>query len=490
MKKLVGGIVGIVALAAAGMTGAAYWSGLQAERWYEEALAEGSRSGDIKLSTVRYQRGLFSSQAVTRVEIARPDPDVPDPSFSIRQDIYHGPLPLAGRKTPDVPMEWTGAVVRATLDPESSDWTRQLAQWYGDREPVVALSKIAFDGASDTHITMPPLTLNEIEDVQSLEFSGLQGQFQVAAHATAVQGHLSVAGLEMIGTPEASGQVKLSDLTVTVDQRKGAFNLLFGESSFKIGELRVRDETTGAPLVMTNLSMTGSASQQDPKQVTGEMLIKVDQITADQRSGTGALRLTLRHLDGATAERLQQWQRKISSKPDDPQALNELLGLIKALLRNKPELILDTQAKMAEGDWRGQLTLNFQDFDGMGALQNPMSLLAALEKGQAEIDASKALVETLFTEILSEELQAQLERQDQSVDEKAVQNMAAAQAGQQLQQLMAAGFLRLEGDRYKATARFEKGKLLVNGQEIPFMPPVGLGGGAPGGNAPVKPGQP
>ena len=173
MNKRVGGVIGVLVIAAAGITGAAYWSGIQAERWYEEALAEGSKGGDVKLSTVRYQRGLFSSHIVTRVEIAKPEgSESSDPSFSIRQEVYHGPLPLAGQGVPGVPMQLTGAVVRATLDPESSDWTRQLAKWYGDQEPVVAISQIAFDGASVTQITMPALTLNDVEDLQSLNFSG------------------------------------------------------------------------------------------------------------------------------------------------------------------------------------------------------------------------------------------------------------------------------------------------------------------------------
>ena len=96
MNKLAIGVVG-VAVIAAGVTGAAYWSGVKAERWYEEALAESAKSGNVKLSTVRYQRGLFSSHIVTRVEITRPEgDDVPDLSFAIRQQVYHGPVPLAG----------------------------------------------------------------------------------------------------------------------------------------------------------------------------------------------------------------------------------------------------------------------------------------------------------------------------------------------------------------------------------------------------------
>ena len=173
-------------------------------------------------------------------------------------------------------------------------------------------------------------------------------------------------------------------------------------------------------------------------------MIKADQISANQRSGSGSLRLALRNLDGAAVLELQQWQQKLAGKPDDPQAMDELPKLMKALLLGKPECALDTQAKLSEGTWQGKLVLNFQDFDLMNSMQNPMGLLAALEKGSADVTVSKALLETELNK------------------------MSEGQAAQQLEGVMAAGFVRLEGDQYKSTARFEGGKLLVNGKEIPL----------------------
>ena len=498
MSKLVGRVVGVLIIAAAGVTGAAYyWSGIQAERWYEQALAEGSKNGNVKLSTVRYQRGLFSSHVVTRVEIAKPEGSASgDPSFSIRQDIYHGPLPLAGWGVPGVPMQLTGAVVRATLDPESSDWTRQLAKWYGDQEPVVALSQIAFDGASVTRITMPALTLKDVEGLQSLHYSGLEGQFQVGSKATTVQGNLTVASLDLVDKPKVAGeeqqttggeQIKLRDLTLTVDQHKGPFNLLFGESRFKIAELRAQDQTSGSPFVMTGLNIAGVLTQQDSQQVMGELKIKADQITAEQQSGTGSLHLALRRLDGATLEKLQQWQEKVASQPDDPQAFNELLALMKALLVGKPEFMLDTQAKTTKGDWQGKLTLNLQDFNEANLLQAPSSLLNALEKGSADVAASKALVETVLTDQLVDELPSQAAEQEPPADPQALRSKAAEQASQQLQELTAAGFIKLDGDQYKTTARFEGGKLFVNDQEIPLTPSADAAEGESEEEIPMEP---
>lgn len=497
MKKLVGVIVVILVLAA-GFVGAAYWSGKQAERWYQEALAEGAKNANVKLATVRYERGLFSSQSVTRVQFTMPeggDAKETDPSFSIRQDIYHGPLPLAGRGVPGVPMQWGGAAIRATLDRDSSAWTRELAKLYGSQEPVVAISQVGFDGASDTQITMPPLTLSNVEDLQSLAFSGLQGQFQVAPRGAAVQGKLAVASLDLVGKPAASegqpasggGQVKLGDLSMNVNQRKGAFDLLFGDSSVKIAELRAQDQTTGAPFIVTNLTMTGTLSPQGAQQVAGEVVVKADKVTVDQQSGSGSLKLALRNLDGATVAQLQQWQQKLAGQPEDPQALDELMKLLKTLLRGKPEFALDSQAKLTQGDWQGKLTLNFQDFGEVNLLLDPSGLLGALEKGAADVVASKALIEALLIGTTKEQLLAQAKEQGKPASEPAIQSLAAQQVAQQLQGLTTAGFIRLEGDQYRSSARFEGGKLFVNGQEIPLGGSAGADGGVIEDEIPLEP---
>lgn len=500
VKKLIGVIV-VVLVLAAGFVGAAYWSGQQAERWYKDALAEASKHPNVKITTLRYERGLFASKATTHYQLVLGESggaNPPDLSFSTREEIYHGPLPLAGWGVPGVPMTLVGGVVRQTLDPESSAWTRELAKLYGSQEPLTAIAQVGFDGASNTRITMPPLTLNNIEDLQSFNFAGLQGQFQVAPHGAAIQGNMTVASLEAVGKLTAGGEgqsaaagprINLRDLAVTVNQRKGAFDLMFGDSNFKIAELRVQDPASGMPVIFADLGMNATAalSSQNPQQVDIEALFNAGKITVDPWSGTGSMRLTFHRLDGAAIGQLQQWQQKMAVKPDDPQAVDELLKLVKALLRGKPEFVLDTQAKLAQGDWQGKLTLNFQDYGDIDPAQNPAGLLSALQKGLAEVAVSKSLAETVLTSIAKEQFQAQAGEQGGQPDEKALQSMAAQQVAQQLQSMTAAGFVRVEGDRYKSTARFEGGKLFMNDKEIPLGPMAGAEGGAAEEGMPLEP---
>ena len=492
VKKLIGVIV-VVLVLAAGFVGAAYWSGQQAERWYRDALAEASKHPNVKMSSIRYERGLFSSKAATHYQLILGDSggaSLPDLSFSTREEIYHGPLPLAGWGVPGVPMALTGGVVRQTLDAESSDWTRELKKLYGGQEPLTAIAQVGFDGASNTRITMPPLTLNNVQDLQNFNFSGLQGQFQVAPHGAAVQGNMTVASLEAVGKPAVGGEgqsaaagprINLRDLAATVNQRKGAFDLMFGDSNFKIAELRVQDPASGTPVVFADLGMDATAglSPQNPQQVNVDALFKAGKFTVESWSGTGSMRLAFHNLDGAAVGQLQQWQQKMATKPDDPQALDELLKLVKTLLRGKPEFVLDTQAKLAQGDWQSKLTLNFQDYGDIDPAQNPAALLGALQKGLAEVAASKNLAEIVLTNIAKEQLQAQAGGQGGQAGEQAMQSAAAQQVAQQLQGATAAGFIRLEGDKYKSTARFEGGKLFVNDKEIPLGAMAGAEGKSP-----------
>ena len=134
-----------------------------------------------------------------------------------------------------------------------------------------------------------------------------------------------------------------------------------------------------------------------------------------------------------------------------------MLKLVKALLHGKPEFALDTQAKLAQGDWLGQLTLNFQDYGTIDPMQNPTSLLNALKKGLAEMTVSKNLAETVLVSIAN-------------ASGEISQDTAQQQVTQQLQSAVSAGFIRLEGDQYKSTVRFEGGKLFVNDKAIPLGP--------------------
>lgn len=452
MNKLVG-IAAVSVALAAGFVGATYWSGQQTEQWYKQSLAEASKYSELEIVPVRYERGFFSSEAVTRYRLAlgpKTGSDAADLTFATREHIYHGPLPLAGWGVSGVSMGLTAAVVRQTLDPESNPWIRQLFTLYGGQDPIVMTTRVGFDGASNTQITMRPLATEKAGEWQNLKFSGLDGQTEVGPRGSSIRGDFAVASLDAVTKAEttsesqARGDVQFSarDMKASVNQRKGPFDLMFGDTRFNVGELRIQEAANDKPILLKNLSVDAAmaAHPQNSQQVNIDTVFKAEKLVAESWDGTGALRLAFRNLDGATLGQLQQLQRKMATQPEDPQVINELVKLAKVLLRGKPEIALDTEAKVTQGDWRGKLVLNFQDYGDPDAIPDLSAMLKILEKGSAEIVVSKGLANVLVERV----------------------------GEQQLFDMLAAGFLRLEGDHYKAVARFENGKLWVNDREIPL----------------------
>ncbi|PIE82735.1 MAG: hypothetical protein CSA09_05440 [Candidatus Contendobacter odensis] len=478
MSKLAGTVALIVILAGVGFASTSYWAGMQAEHRYQEDLAKLSKNSELselKISTARYERGIFSSRAVTRVESAQlenEDGSTTNPSFSILQEIYHGPIPFAGRGVAGISLAPCLAVIRATLDTESSEWTQKLAKLYGDQEPLTVISQLGFDGSSDNYIEMPPLALQDVEDLKDLKFSGLQGYFRVAAKNTAVKGNLNISSLEIVGktadgaetTPDDLAKITLRDLAAFADQYKGDFDLMFGDSGFKIGELDIQAQNEAHPVIMSGLTITGSMNQQTPKQVTFDMLFNADKIVIDQHSGTGNLKINVSNLDGATVQQIQQWQDKMGNQPQNALAMMEVLPILKRLLDGKPTVSLTSQGNTSDGQWQSELTLEFQSPGNFTPAQNFSQFLKALHKGKAHIVVSKKLVETVMTQSITNELRMK----NPQLDDAQLGERAVKQTQQRLQGFSMMGFIELDNDQYKSTARFENGKLFINTKEIPL----------------------
>jgi hypothetical protein len=100
---------------------------------------------------------------------------------------------------------------------------------------------------------------------------------------------------------------------------------------------------------------------------------------------------------------------KAGGKTDDPQAMEQLLKLMKALLLGKPEFTLDIQAKLSEGLWQSKLVLNFQGFRHEPSDAESDGMAGALEKGSADATVSKALLETELNHMSDGQAPQQLE---------------------------------------------------------------------------------
>ena len=163
MKRIVIVILGVLGLAIIGLAGSAYWVGLSTEKQYQNYVNQSSGNPNVRVTSADYRRGWWTSEAVTRFDIEGTRPQEGKPqhvSFSLRQEIDHGLLPIAWWLRHGFSPRPVQVVVRTVLV-QDSDWTRELAALYGSREPLVIISVIALNGSSEHTVTMPPLDITD-----------------------------------------------------------------------------------------------------------------------------------------------------------------------------------------------------------------------------------------------------------------------------------------------------------------------------------------
>jgi uncharacterized protein YdgA (DUF945 family) len=471
MKRFFLGMAVLLIALIGGWLGTAYWAGTQAQQLYRRSIQESSQDPTLKITSQEYQRGLLFSEAVSRITLqgTPPDPATADGTltFSLKHDIYHGILPIAWWLRGDFKPRPLQAVVHTVLS-RDAPWNTVLTELFGEREPLTVVSYVALDGSSDNDVTIPYLDLTHRLGLHTINFSGLEGRIHAAPLGRAVKGELSAAALYALISQELGSSIRLTDLRLSVDQQRGRFDFMTGDSALNVATFATSNLGDAAgTLTLTGLLLRTHVQEQG-ELVNSTFAMAVDDVNWNQTAiGSGQFKLSANKLDGAILERLQQWNREHRAVGVEPPAVQELLGLLPALLQRNPELLLTAEANAPQGELRGNAQIVFQNPEHI-ALYNPARLLSALSRAEARLTISKALLETSLFNILKAQVVAAAIREGQEPDDDQVTAAAQLQTQQQLAQLLNTRWLRLENDIYEAQARFEQGRFYLNGIELPL----------------------
>jgi uncharacterized protein YdgA (DUF945 family) len=470
MKRFLVTTLIVLILLAGGLTGSSYWAGVQAERLYQGYLNQSSQDPGMTLTQDAYQRGVLSSQALTQLTLTGRDQSIGVERFSVplRQEIYHGPLPIRWWLQGHFTMQPVQAVIRTVLG-QNVAGRAILTELFDDREPLTIISTVALDGSSQNRITVPYLDVTQRLNINAITFSGLQGDLQVAPLGRSVKGELSAAAFYAVLSQEQGSTLRLRDLRLTLDQHYGQFGLMVGDSALSLETL----ETTNLNEAPGTLNMAGLTLRTNVREqgesVNSGFSLAIREINWDQATiGSVHFQLSANKLDGATLAQLRQWNNKHPGSDADPAAIQELLKLLPALLQRNPELVWETQANAPEGELKASAKIVLQD-PGPIQPQTPVQWLNVLANANAELTVSKALLETGLINIVKAQLIVAALKAGEEPDEEELANAAALQTQQKLSQLQATQWLRLEDETYRTQARFEQGRLFLNDTEIPWF---------------------
>lgn len=454
-----------------GWLGTAYWAGVQAERLYQNALQQNLQDTDLKVTPQDYQRGLLSSEAVSRVTVegTQPDPTPADGSltFSLKHNIYHGLLPLPFWLQGDFEPRPLQTVVRTELG-RDGPWNAVLSELFGEREPLTVVSYVALDGSSDNHITIPYLDLTNRLGLSTINFSGLEGQIAASPLGHSIKGELSAAGLYALISRELGSSIRLTDLQLRVDQRRGRFDFLTGDSALSVASLTTSNLGAANGTLTLDGLLLSTRVQEQGALVDSTLALAVEGVNWNQTGiGSAQLQLAANKLDGATLKKLQQWSRAYRGNDAEPAAIQDLLILLPAFLQRNPELLLTAEADAPQGELRSKARFVLQKPEQIAPL-NPAQLLSAVSQAEVALTVSKALLETSLFNIIKAQMVAEAIQEGQEPDEDQVNIAAQLQMQQQLTQLINTRWLLLEDDKYQTQARFEQGKFFLNGVQLPL----------------------
>ena len=449
-------IIVVLVLIAAAIAGSAYWVGMETQKSYRAFLREPSLHPGVELTELGYQRGIFSSEAVTRVT---PHGANDDSSLTLRHDIHHGILPVTwwyqDRFTPK--LSW--AVVRTVLG-KGAGWVNTLSSLYGDEEPLVIISHINLDGNSDNTINMPPLERSNVAVLQSVIFSGIQGQIRAGRWGSSYQGGIGIDGLLLM--TKDNSLFRLNNLRLDMNQYRSRFDLMLGSSNLSANLIELGFSMLGETSVkLAELSASNQTSEEGGL-VDSSVDIGIKKLMRnDKNLGEGALRMQVRRLDGATLLKLQHAGADEQGAADD-----DILNLLQALLQTNPQLLLETLTlSTPQGDLQATAELTLKSPEQMDQLES-VSWLQVLDQAQAQVSVAGALLESMLADNFAEQIRAVTQLQGEDMDEKRLAKLAAIQARQQIDQALEVEFIRQDGDVYRAEASFQRGRLLLNGTEI------------------------
>ena len=459
------GIIGVVAVAGP------YVIGLRIESAFRAGIASMSEQSPYPIRISRYERGFYSAEAQTTIEIVLPpeahahEADHEDEApaapkivqLRLNHAISHGPrldgLLRLGR-----------LVTTPQLD---DDLKTSLTPLFGEQPLLTLITDLGVAGGISGSLRSPAVDASTAAaEALKVRWAGIESSYSLGGGHLLLQ--LAAPGLDIAGNDGKQGS--FGQLAMTADMTQVDDSPLWiGTSTITVASLALKSAEVTSTLNQFALSS-------DTKLVDGAISSGVQfSATSFEAAGTRIdqprLTVTFDHLDTAAtiamstaANRYQQTHGKDAAV--DPAAMMaELKPAFSQLAAGHPELRVDelsfgspAGAVKAEGSLRYIGDANFDDFSPLTDVE-----------GHAQFDAPLDYINLL----LSQKIRADLAGNAGVAPNEVPQEVIASALQNTRDALIAQGLLLVDGQQAKSVVAFKGGVLTINGKA--------LGAGVPGG---------
>ena len=455
MKKIMVVLVALFLVLGLAYVGASYWVGENARKFHDQGIARINASKGLKASVVSYERGLFSSRAVTKLTFVLPRQGR-SISFGVVDTVYHGPFVFLHDPHFEGGPRPIMAVIRTRLAPGESDLKKALAV-VPELASSEALTVVSINGDAVSYFDIPAFQRsfpNDKGGQVAVKWGGLTGKFNLDGRIGKAFGSCDCPSLLVTGQ---DGQLRMDGARVLFDSHAGVKGISVGSSAFTLGGIDfVKDGHS--VFTLASLGLKGQSSVEGDK-INGSIRLDFNKLNAGGFGlGPFSMDFEARKLDAAVLARFQKLapvlQREEMGNDEAAKAqVRVLLAKMAAdLLSSRPEFEIKQLAlRTDKGDLAGKARLVF-DGDGKDLSRNILALLVSVD-ASADLSVSQAL----FYFIAENEL-----------GKNAASGGDQAKAGveQLVERLIASKYMISDSGAFKSSASFKHGVLTVNGNRL------------------------
>ncbi|MBL8482775.1 MAG: YdgA family protein [Rhodocyclaceae bacterium] len=486
MKKYVLGIAALAAIGVVVYGALAWYCGGEISTALAQQQAIAARELSLQVVSDKYQRGVFSSTAVTTVELRgrsaqayaemaeRGGLPTDPPQIELRLELSHGPLPRWIDGKPKMLLAHASTSVRLL-----GAHAEILPEWFGKAAPPLMYSEFFDERVSHNRVVLPAFA-RQMADGSQLQVHALEGKLDADALFSKVDFSF------------ASGGLALADKQARADIDKLRLDGAFSHASnglwtgdFAFGADQVSVQAKAGALRVEKLAYRSRANLEgDWLSQDAEFTLAKISAGPDLSAGPAKFALRLAHLHAPTLAAFVRAQQSLDARSTDTAAYQAevaaLLGqALSGLLRHDPRVSLDELSlTTAEG------TLTFHGMLKFAALPDPLpaNLPGWVPLLEVDVDwnLSKRMLHALLARVpalrmhMLETWRAAAEEQavaDARLSNSApvrVPDVTEADERAEVDAAVAMGWVWRDGEQLRGLAKLRRGELVVNNRPIPL----------------------
>jgi len=464
VRKIVVTIIGVTVLVLGALVGLPYWFGIETEKTYTNMVERLSESGNIQLSSKRFERGWLSSSAETVIRY----PGLPI-EFNVLHKISHGPIPIDRLLEGTIHYTPVQALIKSrvtivALGGDQGEPSALLSQL----PPLTADTTIGLGGGGTVHVGFPG-TKKTTPDGGTFEWRGMTGDLTFDKEWKKLKADLRIPGISFTGAPNKglTGDLSLSNLTVHSDLHEGIAGYFFGENSVTIEKVGL-----GSAVILRGLQFSTMA-RPSGNNVNMVITYKIKEASvANDRYGPGQLIMEARKLDAVALKKFEKevntiYRKNLPEEQASLMVLGKTLELVANLSKKAPEIeITKLSFKSSQGEMTGKAKFVL-DGSKANVNENPMLLLTAL-RGKAELVFPPGMLKPLLAPLIQRDIEAY--RKTRKLTDKETAKLNPETMGKIIDKALPlylsknklTKLLVRDGDKYKITASIKRGQFLVN----------------------------